>query len=65
MNAATSKEATVLHAHFLDYAAPLVGALMVVIAGKMLARRKTEGPPEPARVPAAVGPRAVASEQRS
>jgi len=59
------KDYVELHAHFLDYAAPLVGALMVVIAGKMLARRKTEGPPEPASAPAAVGPRAVASEQRS
>jgi YjbE family integral membrane protein len=29
-----------LHAHILDIAAPLVGALFVVIAGKMLAHRK-------------------------
>ena len=35
-----------LHAHFLDLAAPLVGAAMVVIAGKMLSRRKAhEAPP--------------------
>lgn len=29
-----------VHAHILDVAAPLVGALFVVMAGKMLARRK-------------------------
>ncbi len=29
-----------LHAHILDIAAPLVGAVFVVMAGKMLARRK-------------------------
>jgi hypothetical protein len=28
------------HAHFLEHLAPIVGALLVVIAGKMLARRK-------------------------
>jgi hypothetical protein len=30
------------HAHYLDWLAPIVGALFVVIAGKLLARRKAE-----------------------
>jgi YjbE family integral membrane protein len=30
-----------VHAHYLDWLAPIVGALFVVIAGKALARRKT------------------------
>ena len=34
-----------VHAHFLEIAAPLIGALMVVIAGKMLGRRGGETPP--------------------
>ncbi len=29
-----------LHAHILDIAAPLVGAMFVIVAGKMLARKK-------------------------
>jgi YjbE family integral membrane protein len=33
------------HAHFLVQLAPIVGALFVVIAGKMLARRKHAHPP--------------------
>jgi YjbE family integral membrane protein len=55
------------NAHFLDYAAPLVGALMVIIAGKMLARRKTEEQtPAHGAAPAQVVPRApLTSEQRS
>ena len=34
------KQYVEVHAHILDVAAPLVGALFVVIAGKMLARKK-------------------------
>jgi len=34
------KQYVELHAHILDVAAPMVGALFVVMAGKMLARKK-------------------------
>jgi len=34
------------HAHFLENLAPIVGAVFVVIAGKMLARRKHSEPAE-------------------
>ena len=34
------KDYVELHAHYLDWLAPIVGALFVVIAGKLLARRK-------------------------
>ena len=55
------------HAHYLDYAAPLLGALMVVIAGKMLARRKGDDA-SAAHAPAAqvaVPQAPLPSEQRS
>jgi YjbE family integral membrane protein len=60
------KDYVEVHAHFLEIVAPLIGALMVVIAGKMLARRGGETPPAEA-VPhetRAVGTHAVTSEQR-
>ena len=46
------KDYVELHAHYLDWLAPIVGALFVVIAGKLLARRKNAhadsgGAPEP------------------
>jgi len=55
------------NAHFLDYAAPLVVALMVIIAGKMIARHKTEeAEPAHAAAPAEVVAQGrVTSEQRS
>jgi predicted tellurium resistance membrane protein TerC len=34
------------HVHFLENLAPIVGAVFVVIAGKMLARRKHSEPAE-------------------
>ena len=60
------KDYVELHAHFLEIAAPLVGALMVVIAGKMLARRGGAGehPQEPAGASGSVGTHVVTSEQR-
>ncbi len=33
------------HAHLVEQLAPVVGALLVVIAGKMLARRRGAPPP--------------------
>jgi YjbE family integral membrane protein len=41
-----------VHAHYLDWLAPIVGALFVIIAGKLLARRKTEASREEVRPPA-------------
>jgi YjbE family integral membrane protein len=60
------KDYVELHAHFLDYAAPLVGALMVIIAGKMLARHKGDAaaPESPAAVEPPVGAHALSPEQR-
>ena len=60
------KDYVELHAHFLDLVAPLVGAAMVVIAGKMLARRRAEESPHEA--PIAIPPVAstpLTSEPRS
>jgi YjbE family integral membrane protein len=61
------KDYVELHAHFLEIAAPLVGALMVVIAGKMLARRagSHHGAAPDAPAGARPQPRAITSEQRS
>jgi len=40
-----------MHAHLLEQLAPIVGALLVVVAGKMLARQRALQPlPEPAEV---------------
>jgi YjbE family integral membrane protein len=35
------KDYVELHAHYLDWLAPITGALFVIIAGKLLARRRT------------------------
>jgi predicted tellurium resistance membrane protein TerC len=35
------------HAHFLDMLAPIVGALFVIVAGKLLARRRPSDEGEP------------------
>jgi len=35
------KDYVELHAHYLDWLAPIVGALFVVIAGNMIARQRT------------------------
>jgi YjbE family integral membrane protein len=47
------KDYVELHAHYLDWLAPIVGALFVVIAGKLLARRKSQPAPDHAAAPAA------------
>jgi predicted tellurium resistance membrane protein TerC len=39
------------HVHFLELLAPIVGALFVVIAGKLLARRKSTGTSAPGDAP--------------
>jgi YjbE family integral membrane protein len=49
------------HAHILDQLAPIVGAAFVVIAGKMLARRRTMHEPASAPAEAAQRERVVAS----
>ena len=50
------------HVHVLENLAPIVGALFVVIAGKMLARRNARAAPVTvAEAPAASDPRAVVS----
>jgi predicted tellurium resistance membrane protein TerC len=40
------------HAHFLEVLAPIVGALLVVTAGKLLARRKSSDARAPTHAPA-------------
>ena len=57
------KDYVEIHAHFLDVVAPLVGALMVIIAGKMLARRKGEEGAS-SEAPALPSAGALAPEQR-
>jgi len=47
------KDYVELHAHYLDWLAPIVGALFVVIAGKLLARRKSQPAADHAAAPAA------------
>jgi len=60
------KDYVEVHAHFLEIAAPLVGALMVVVAGKMLGRRgEGDKDASPEANAGASQPRAVTSEQRS
>lgn len=49
------------HAHLLEQLAPIVGALFVVIAGKMLARRKARAPITPVAADHAQGERAATS----
>lgn len=49
------------HAHLLEQLAPIVGALFVVIAGKMLARRNARAPIVPAAADHAQGKRAATS----
>jgi YjbE family integral membrane protein len=46
------KDYVELHAHYLDWLAPIVGALFVVIAGKLLARRKSQPAADHAAAPA-------------